>query len=373
MNDMNNTTGGNMLQQKLLQEVGALPALKAAETNCTAAALYTMNVGQPRMLFGDIIPARGLWTLVGSSDTGKSMLLRQLALACVKGEAFLGLENKAEHGKVIFVSTEDDMAATSYLVKRQSPGMERLDNLRFCFDYGDVAQYLHTELSREPADLVIIDAWGDVYGKGLKDGALMRKALSVYAAIANQYSCSIGFLHHTHRRAERLEPGKHNIGSGQGYEAKMRLVIEFRADETDPALRHLCIIKGNYLGDDYKRSSYVLRFDQDSFTYSNTGARVPFVVLKPHSDKPFDAPRDTQFKNINDGVHRQLVTQVFGDRRMKYAEAYQGLSDAYATRLRESFGRDKSKQLLSYLVQNQFINTRGRAGAQLYEVNKYDE
>lgn len=170
-----------------------------------------------------------------------------------------------------------------------------------------------------------------------------------------------------------LAPGRHHVGAGQGYEAKMRLVMELRADEAEPNLRHLCITKGNYLGSEYKQCSLVLQFDVTSFTFCDSGRRVPFGELVPRSDKPGDAPRNTQFANINDGVHRQLVTQVFGDRRLKYAEAYQALSDAYAARLRESFGRDKSKYLLNYLLSNDFIKRFGRQGSSWYEINKYDE
>ncbi len=283
-----------------------------------------------------------------------------------------GWENKAVHGKAIYVSMEDGVAATSFMVKRQAGGMDGLDNLRFCFNCEDVPAYLHNELGRERADLIIIDCWRDVYGKSLKDGAVVRKALSEYAAIADLYNCSIGIVHHSHQRAEKLAPGENNIIKGQDYECKMGLIIELRADDTDPALRHLCIVKGNYLSNDHKERSYVLQFDGERFTYSNSGERVAFGQLKPGVAKGTLIYWQTSFADINDRVHRELVKRVFGRRRLQYTKAYQGLSDAYARELAQPFGRDKSKKLLSYLVQQEFIKKSGVAGASVYEGNRYE-
>ena len=55
-----------------------------------------------------------LCALVGESDTGKSSLLRQLALSLVYGDSdFLGFKLKESCRNVIYVSTEDGEMATS--------------------------------------------------------------------------------------------------------------------------------------------------------------------------------------------------------------------------------------------------------------------
>jgi RecA-family ATPase len=75
-------------------------------------------------LVDKLIPQGTLCALVGESDTGKSSLLRQLALSLVYGDSdFLGFKLKESCRNVIYVSTEDGEMATSvwlnkYLVKR---------------------------------------------------------------------------------------------------------------------------------------------------------------------------------------------------------------------------------------------------------------
>ncbi len=52
----------------------------------------------------------------------------------------------------------------------------------------------------------------------------------------------------------------------------MRLVIELRSDQLDPSLKHLCIVKGNYLPPEFKQQSYVLHFDQQMNLTSTGGS-----------------------------------------------------------------------------------------------------
>src|SRR3569833_2273545 len=140
---------------KAIEEDAANFADTAAfKTSFTINELINLNLESIPCLFGDIIPACGVWTLVGSSDTGKSMLLRQLALNCIKGEDFLGWQNNAKHKKAIFISTEDDPASTAFLVRKQSPGWDGPASLLFNFNSEDVPAYLHQRLQTWPADLV---------------------------------------------------------------------------------------------------------------------------------------------------------------------------------------------------------------------------
>jgi RecA-family ATPase len=127
--------------------------------------------------------------------------------------------------------------------------------------------------------MVIIDCFSDAYGGDLKDTQKIRTYLHPFQELAQKHQCLILFLHHTGKRTENYEPSKNNLLSGQGFEAKMRLVIELRADLMNPNFRHLCIVKGNYLPASYKKESYVLKFDEQNFTFTNTGERTPFELL----------------------------------------------------------------------------------------------
>ena len=59
----------------------------------------------------------------------------------------------------------------------------------------------------------------------------------------------------------------------------MRLMMELRPDPVRHDIRHLCIVKGNYLPSEYKHDSFELYFDQN-LNYTATGERVPFAMLK---------------------------------------------------------------------------------------------
>ena len=70
----------------------------------------------------------------------------------------------------------------------------------------------------------------------------------------------------------------------QGFEAKMRMVAELRTDPNDSGLKHLCILKGNYISSENKDESYVLEFDEN-MTFHNTGNRSKFDKIKETDEK----------------------------------------------------------------------------------------
>lgn len=72
---------------------------------------------------------------------------------------------------------------------------------------------------------------------------------------------------------------KNNLLGSQGIEAKMRIVIELRNDRVEANMKHLCIVKGNYLPQDAKNESCKL-WSTDNLIYENTGERFLFNDLK---------------------------------------------------------------------------------------------
>lgn len=336
----------------------------------TGAELYNLNSHSIPTLIDPIIPSTGIWSIVGSSDTGKSMLLRQLVLNLVKEKDFIGFNINSKYKKAIFISTEDDAISTSYLIRKQSTSSDNLINIRFHFDTDNIITYLHNELTANPADIIIIDAWSDVFGQNLNDTNLIRQTLNQYRSIANKFKCSIGILHHTGKRTEKLEPSKNNILSGQGFEAKMRLVMELRTDLTDENIKHLCIVKGNYLSKEYKQSSFVLEFDPTTFSFTNTGRRIPFDELAAPVEQTGKKKGNTAFYDIEEATHRELLRTVFKlHKKHKYAELWRSLGNHYAKKLNETFGRDRSQFLLKYLLEENLIIKTGPDKASIYEIN----
>lgn len=254
----------------------------------TADQLLSLKPEKIATLIDPFIQQVGIVCLAGSSDVGKSAILRQLAVAISNGdESFLGFRINARHRSVLFASTEDDQHATSFLLYRQATGYDptSLAGLRFLFDFENLLEEADKSLTKAPADAVIVDCFSDVFGQDLKDTQRIRNFLNPYKAMAEKHQTVFIFLHHTGKRTENFEPSKNNLLSGQGLESKMRLVIELRQDHANPMLRHLCIVKGNYLPASMKRESYVLSFNEETFRFQNTGDRMPFELLsKPNED-----------------------------------------------------------------------------------------
>lgn len=172
---------------------------------------------------------------------------------------------------------------------------------------------MDASLTAKPADLIIIDCFSDVYGGDLKDTQKIRAFLNPYQKLSEKHQCMVLFLHHAGKRTENLEPSKNNLLSGQGFEAKMRLVIELRADLLNPQQRHLCIVKGNYLPASFKKESFVLDFDEQSFTFTNTGERVPFELLVKQPDNDSSKVKYEQAKALKEQGHSyDKIAQLIG-------------------------------------------------------------
>lgn len=276
--------------------------------------LLDMKIEDIPKLYG-FFPKVGLWFLIGASDTGKSMLLRQMALAITGGKPFLGYEFTGENKRVLYVSTEDDTNSIAYLVRKQNHSLgltrDELANFFCLTDCGSVLDKIEEILSLFPVDLIILDAFGDLFnGKDLNQNNQVRQFLQPYSDIANKYQCSIGFLHHTGKRTEDLSPSKNNSIGSQAIEAKARFVAEFRQDRTDPNLRHFCAVKGNYLSGEEKTSSHVLRMDEN-LCFFPTGERVDFDNLKAGNNEGKSKQVHAKPSSYEDKTHIQFLKGIY--------------------------------------------------------------
>ena len=298
----------------------------------TADVLLDMNTTNLPMLIKPILPKVGVVAIAGSSDVGKSSFLRSMATAIVTGQTtFLGFEILANHKSVIYVSTEDDSNAISYLLnKAKIDGInnDQYRGLRYIFDTEDILNIIETELNRQPADCVCIDAFGDLYSGEMNQSNQVRSYLNKWVNLAKRHNCLLVFLHHTGKRTDSLVPSKDNLLGTQGFEAKMRLVIELRKDVENPKEhRHLCIVKGNYLPEEYKTHSFKLKFNE-KLMYESLDCRVPFQELVPQNQQGKSSANASYVRA------KELRTQ--------------GLSyGAIATKLKEE-GFDVSKSTIGY-------------------------
>lgn len=249
----------------------------------------------------------GLACIAGSSDTGKSSFLRNLCMSVVAGKNdFLGFGIKARYQRAIYVSSEDDELAINFLINKQNKDMlinaSKLKDLAFVFDTEDLLVKLDKMVAERPVDIICIDAFGDLYSGGMNDNNQVRRFLNDYSQLAQKHKCLVLFLHHCGKRTEDSAPSKNNLLGSQGFEAKMRIVMELRNDKVEANVRHLCVLKGNYLPQDAKNESFKLRFSEN-MTYENTGDRIPFENLK----RPDDAEKE-RFEKAKELYEKENLT-----------------------------------------------------------------
>ena len=252
---------------------------------------YDMLMATPEAtesLLDPIIPRTGVVALVGTSDSGKSTFLRSLAMAVASGApSFLGFALHPRHRSAIYVASEDDAQAITSLMQRQLRELdtppEAYASLDFVFELDNLVENLDSMLEDKPRDLVIIDAFADLYTGPMNENNRVRSFVNRFSQLSVKHSTLVVFLHHTGKRTESLAPSKHNAIGSQGFEAKMRLVMELRPDPERHDIRHLCIVKGNYLPSDYKHDSFELRFTP-GLNFVATGERVPFALLRERTE-----------------------------------------------------------------------------------------
>lgn len=323
----------------------------------TAAELMAMDITEIPMLYDGLIMAVGNWSIVGASDTGKSMILRYLAMCIVGGLDFLGRPFRGEHKSVIIVCTEDDAESISVILKKQNKSLklseEALSGIRFIFDAADLHKKLDEELTRSPADLIIIDAFGDIFGSGdLNQNNQVRASINSYDVIAKRHQCSICFLHHTGKRTEEQTPSKNNSIGSQGFEAKMRLVAELRVDAVDGDLRHLCIVKGNYLPKEAKNASYVLKMDEN-LTFTDTGERTPFeeLAIKKEATGGDSKRQKKSPQNTDDETHVGFLQGIYKPEGTTFS--FTAIREQIMRRF--DVGDQKAREYVSFYVDRKWI------------------
>jgi len=269
------------------------PAVKS-KYHFTAKELYDRKLTELPTLIEPIVPKKALGLLGGSSDTGKSTFLRQMGLAIAMGkDEFLGFKINATHNRVLYISTEDDDDAIAYLLYTKMKELvqddSRLNNFHYFFTSEVIEKKIEDFVKSKPVDLVIVHAFSDLYDGDMNMSSKVRPFLDKFSMLAKKYNFSALFLHHTRKGAENNPPSKNNLMGSSGIEQKSRLLIELRKDFNLLGKRHLCIVKQNYLPEEYKTDSYVLDFTD--MVFNNTGERVSFSKLGRDSSIEDDRDR----------------------------------------------------------------------------------
>jgi hypothetical protein len=258
--------------------------------------------GETEWLWENYIPKSAISGIAGPSDTGKSTLLRQLALAIAsRKDNFLGNKLSVSKGRVIYVSTEDSANGLKQSLQKQIESLEIPEHafykIAFLFDQGKVVDDLDKMMQKYGGvDLIILDSMGDTFEGNPNDFVSVRQYLRGLNFLTAKYGCAILLLHHNVKNSENGAPNKNNLNGSQGLEAKMRSLFEVRkgsnADE-----RLLTILKGNYVAEDLKRKSRVLKFDESALIYLDEGKHQD---IKGGTNNTGKYDRDLWVKRFNE-------------------------------------------------------------------------
>ncbi|MBC8006141.1 MAG: AAA family ATPase [Verrucomicrobia bacterium] len=265
-------------------------------------------------LIEPIFPKVGLIAIAGCSDTGKSNLMRQLCQSIVAGEStFLGYKINAEHKGAIYVSTEDESNAMSRLLAMQNEGLKypwsSMGNLHYLFDTSNLLIDIEALLKAYPIDLIVNDAFADVFSKDINQTNQVRSFLTDFSNLASTYKCLFVFIHHTGKASETKAPNKNSILGSQGFEARMRTVAMLTKHSSIANYRYFCIVKGNYLPDHMKNEAQELQFDE-YMTFSLTGRHEMIENLS--KDDAHKHKEELVLKLYGEGKSQSSIAKTLG-------------------------------------------------------------
>ena len=228
----------------------------------TAQELINNEITEIPWFWSGFIPQRGITFISGSTVVGKSTIGRQLSIAVVTEEVeYLGRVLSPTYRSVIYVSTEDDLYSISPKIKREIDFFRsggQYGNLRFIFDYEKILEKLKREFDRQPADCIILDSFGDIYGGDVNNPTETRRFMNEYKSFSDEAGCAIVFIHHN-RKTAKGNPDKHDLLGSMALEAKARSVLMLsQANSIDR--RILTVVKGNYLTPEEQNVVHELSF-----------------------------------------------------------------------------------------------------------------
>lgn len=281
-----------------------------------AVELLARGEVEQKYLMQPIFPQKGSAVLAGKPDTGKSQFARQLCIQVALGEkTFLDFELHPIHNRSIYVATEDNEDATRFLINKQFLGLEKepTENLRFIFadtmNQDEIIKNLNDQLTMEPADLVVIDSFGDIFqGNDSNNNMAMRNTVKTFDKIGKEHNCLVLFVHHINKAAYRVAPGQEHIQGGAGLVQKVRLAIVL--SEGGGNTRYFTVVKGNYCPKMYKENSLELDFSEETFLFTNTGNLLPTNEL---GTQPDNVKKEEKYNELE-----ETAIAIFSDTTVSY-------------------------------------------------------
>lgn len=231
----------------------------------TGEEMLLSPITKPPCFWEPYFPQQGVISLTGASDVGKTSFLRQLAIANVlRANSFVGSPLNVRYGRSLYLATEDSRASIQFALQNSIDNAivkpSQLQELCYLINPENTYLAVEEQLKAGKADLVIIDSFADIFKGNLNDNISVREFLNKYQRLSEKYDTLFVFLHHTSKRSESGNASKNNVNGSQGFEAKMRLVMEMKKPDNS-SRRDLYFTKGNYLPESLKSQALQLHFD----------------------------------------------------------------------------------------------------------------
>jgi RecA-family ATPase len=173
-------------------------------------------------------------------------------------------------------------------------------------DQEEIIKSLNEQLQLCPADLVVVDSFGDIFkGGDSNNNMAMRNTVKLFDKIAKEHNCLILFVHHINKAAYRQAPGQEHIQGGAGLVQKVRLAIQL--SEADGDKRYFTVVKGNYCPKEYKQNSLELHFSEETFLFTNTGIIIPTSELGTQPDTFKKEEKINEIENIAANVFQDKI------------------------------------------------------------------
>ena len=185
-----------------------------------------------------------------------------------------------------------------------------LSNIWFLFDNKDVIESITQLLETESIDLIIVDAYSDVFEEDMNHANKVRQFLTEYGKLADQYGCAILFMHH-YGKGDRTK-AKHKILGSAGFEQKMRSILSLDRKDDQSFLK---TIKNNYLSHDEGNSADHLLLGDD----------LLFTKIASFDSGAERAPKRTKLDIVMED-HREVLIEVQSG-NLSYKDAIELLND----------------------------------------------
>lgn len=136
----------------------------------------------------------------------------------------------------------------------------------------------------------------------MNDNISVRDFLNKYQRLSEKHDTLFVFLHHTSKRSESGNANKNNVNGSQGFEAKMRLVMEMKKPDNSNR-RDLYFTKGNYLPESLKSQAMQLHFDsKQQFQLIGNSA------ISNSSSRTFSKEEKDKIMKIAEPLRKQKVS-----------------------------------------------------------------